>query len=192
MSNRIYGENINYCFRRLKSSDKEKLNRFSCGNKQLDNFIQNKLIIDTVITDEDGVAFVAENIDNNDFIAVVTLAASGVIFQQTNFLKILSAIKIDVLAVASKYQKIPYNIKTQAAQDPDEHMYLSDCILMEVLQHCNHISENYALVDYVILYADHSAYRFYQRNGFVKFASFMTQENNMEINQNIPMYIQLS
>ena len=39
--------------------------------------------------------------------------------------------------------------------------------------------------------ADKKAYRFYQRNLFLDFETYMEQERNMEINENIPMYMKL-
>lgn len=47
------------------------------------------------------------------------------------------------------------------------------------------------LVEYILLYADRKAYRFYERNDFQNFEIYMEKENNMEINQNIPMYMKL-
>jgi hypothetical protein len=53
------------------------------------------------------------------------------------------------------------------------------------------MSEEFLLINYILLYADRKAYRFYERNGFLKFESYMEKENNMEINENIPMYMKL-
>ena len=53
------------------------------------------------------------------------------------------------------------------------------------------ISDSQLLVSFILLYADINAYRFYERNGFLNFESFMEKEQNMEINKNIPMYMQL-
>lgn len=106
-------------------------------------------------------------------------------------MKILPAIKIDVFAVDLNYQKMHYNKVSEDDPDPDNHFYFSDCIMGEVIQHCYEISERYALVDYILLYADKKAYRFYQRNLFINFESFMEKEKNMEINENIPMYMKL-
>ena len=46
-------------------------------------------------------------------------------------------------------------------------------------------------MDFILLYADEKAYRYYERNGFLGYSEFMIRENNQEINSNIPMYMQL-
>ena len=60
-----------------------------------------------------------------------------------------------------------------------------------VISHCRDISEKYALVDYIVLYADKKAYRYYERNNFSDYTEFMVSENNQEIVENIPMYLKL-
>lgn len=47
------------------------------------------------------------------------------------------------------------------------------------------------LADYIVLYADKDAYRYYERNGFLDYSEYMIKENNQEINKNIPMYMEL-
>lgn len=60
-----------------------------------------------------------------------------------------------------------------------------------VLSHSRKIAEEKALAQYVVLYADKNAYRFYIRNGFSDYSEFMIKEKNQEISENCPMYIQL-
>ena len=76
-------------------------------------------------------------------------------------------------------------------KNPDEHRYLSDSIMCDVICRCEQISQEYATVQYIILYADKKAIRFYERNLFNPFSEFMKKENNMEIAKNDPMYMQL-
>ena len=52
--------------------------------------------------------------------------------------------------------------------------------------------ENYALANYIVVYADKAAYRYYERNGFCDFSKYMKEERNMEISKNIPMYLDLN
>lgn len=175
MPNYKYGEEVHCSFDLLKSEDKYKLELFSCGNAKLDYFIKNEIIVDNEIINEDGLMFKVENKDSNEIIAVISLAA----------------VKIDVFAVDRKYQKMHYNKESETACDHDEHYYLSDYIMCRVIQHCNEISEEKVLVDYILLYADKHAKRFYDRNLFLEFEEYMQEEYNMEINKNIPMYIKL-
>lgn len=191
MSEYKYGEEVEYEFTLLTPADKTKLKSFTCGNEKLDKFIQEEIIPVYEVINEDGLIFKAEDKKNHKIIAIVSLAANGIIFKQTNYMKLLPAVKIDVFAVDKQYQKLHYNEESEKDPVPDNHFYLSDSIMGEVISHCNYISEEYALINYILLYADKKAYRFYQRNLFLDFETYMEQERNMEINENIPMYMKL-
>lgn len=187
----IYGEEVDYEFVLLEDSDRHKLKQFTCGNVKLDKFIREDIIPYCNVYNEDGLIFKAEDKKSHKIIAIVSLAANGIVFKQTNYMKILPAIKIDVFAVDKEYQKMHFSRESERNPDPDNHFYLSDSIMGKVIRHCNDISENYALVNYILLYADKKAYRFYQRNLYSDFEVFMEKEQNMEINKNIPMYMKL-
>ena len=191
MSEYTYGEEVEYELKLLKDSDRCKLKKFNCGNTKLDRYIQEEIIPSSGVNNEDGLIFKTEDKKNHNIIAIISLAANGIVFKQTNYMKILPAIKIDVFAVDLKYQKMHFNEESENDSNPENHFYLSDSIMCEVINHCNVISENHALVNYILLYADKKAYRFYERNKFLKFEKFMEKENNMEINKNIPMYMKL-
>ena len=60
------------------------------------------------------------------------------------------------------------------------------------MRHCRKISDTKALAQYIVLYADVKAYRYYERNGFLDFNEFMVKENNQEINKNIPMFMKIT
>lgn len=186
-----YGEEISYDFKLLKVEDYEDLQPFTCSNKKLDAHIHRDVIKNNEIVDEDGLYFVFKDTDENKIIAVTSLATSGIIFKVGNYTHVLPAIKIDVLAVDTHYQKMHYDRFSEEAESPDDHYYFSDDIMGTILEHCRKISEEKALAAYIVLYADKKAYRYYERNGFKDFSEFMIQENNQEIVENIPMYMQL-
>lgn len=191
MSKYTYGEEVEYSLDLLQIKDKNKVKQFTCGNSKLDAFIQNDIIPGDEVINEDGLIFKAEDNQNGKIIAIISIAASGIVFTQTNYMKLLPSVKIDIFAVDVDYQKMHYNEESANDKEPDNHFYLSDSILAKVIQHCKEISEKMALVEYILLYADRKAYRFYERNGFQNFEAYMEKENNMEINQNIPMYMKL-
>lgn len=112
-----YGEEVEYEFVLLKDCDGHKLKKFDCGNVKLNSFIQNDIIQENAVVNEDGLMFKAEDKKTSDIIAIVSLVASGVIFNQTNYLKLLPAIKIDVFAVDVKYQKMHYMAGMQSIED---------------------------------------------------------------------------
>lgn len=187
----VYGEEIDYEKSLLEQEDKESLQNFSCGNIKLDKIIHQELINDYGVDESDGLIFKVVDNKTSEIIAIVSLASSGIIHEETNYSKLLPAVKIDIFAVDVKYQKMHYNKMSEEAENPEDHFYFSDSIMCSFLEHCYEITEKYALVQYVTLYADKKAYRFYERNGFSDFKSFMKEEHNQEINKNIPMYLKL-
>lgn len=109
----------------------------------------------------------------------------------SNYTHVLPAIKIDVFAIDVKYQKLHYNEESEQSENPDEHYYFNDDVMGTVICYCKNVNEMYALVKYIVLYADKNAERFYRRNHFGDYREFMVKENNQEIRANIPMYMEL-
>lgn len=182
--NHKYGKDIDYSdLIIIRPEDREKLQAFCCGNKILDNYIHNEIFENS---DRQGLHFMVINNSNEDVIAFVSLATSGIVFETGIHIEILPSIKIDVIAVDKKYQKMPYY-----EDMGDDHCYLSDLIMASVIGHIRKIDEEYALVDYIVLYADKDAERYYERNGFGYYSEYMKKENKMETNDNIPMYMEL-
>ena len=184
-----YGEEISYSFDLLKADDYDDLQLFECGNEQLDKHIRSSVIKNGIIVDEDGLYFKFTDENTGKIIAIASIAISGIIHEVGMFVQILPAIKIDVLAVDKSYQKMHYNAELE---QEDEHYYFSDEILGHIIYHCKEMIENYALANYIVVYADKAAYRYYERNGFCDFSKYMKEERNMEISKNIPMYLDLN
>ena len=185
-----FGEDISYAYELLKADDFENLQLFQCGNRQLDNHIKNAVIKNGAIVDEDGIYFKFIDLFTNKIIAVMSLATSGIVKKIDPYLHVLPALKVDVLAVDVNYQKLHYNQESLDSSDPSDHYYFSDEIISTAVKLGYEIIEKYAMIDYVVVYADKKAYRYYQRNGFHDFENFMVKENNMEIRENIPMYLE--
>lgn len=187
----LYGEEVKYEYDLIKPEDKEKLRAFSCGNKKLDEYIQDGLITDGIIDTEDGLPFKVWDTNTGDIISVFSLATSGIVWKLDGYTHVISAIKIDILAVDVEYQKMHMDVHSKESNNPADHYYLSDSIMCEIIKHCRDIAENRAAAEYIILYADTKAKHFYERNLFADFNEFMEKENNMEIAKNIPMYMKL-
>lgn len=186
-----YGEEVAYNFDLLKVEDVESLQLFTCGNERLDVHIHEEVIKNGEIVDEDGLYFKFVDLNTGKIIALVSLASSGIIYKVSNYTHVLPAIKIDVLAVDKEYQKMHYEVESEQAADPADHYYFSDDIMGNVISHCRTITEKMALANYIVLYADKNAYRYYERNGFEDYTKYMVKENNQEINKNIPMFLKL-
>lgn len=186
-----YGNEISYDYALLRPEDNDRLQVFSCGNTKLDSFIHDDLITDNSVNTEDGLTYKVWDLNNRNIIGIVSLAASGIIHHQDSYIRLLPAVKIDVFAIDSNYQKIHYDEDSKNNPNPDEHYYFSDDIMGTFISLIRDISDHELLANYILLYADTKAYRFYERNGFLNFETFMEKEKNMEINKNIPMYMQL-
>lgn len=186
-----YGEEISYEYCLIKPEDYYLLQAFSCGNERLDNFIHDELIRDGEVNIEDGLPFKVVNEDTGEIIGVVSLATSGIIYQVDNYIHVLPAIKIDVFAIDTKYQKLHYDADSEKEVDSNLHYYFSDRVMGSFIEHCQDIAEQKALAKYIVLYADKKAKRFYERNLFEDFAKFMVKEQNMEIEANDPMYMEI-
>ena len=191
MMNYLYGEEIEYEYKLLKPEDYDKLQDFSCNNKKLDFYIQKELIRNGEVDTEDGLPFKVWNKETGEIIGIFSLAASGIIGEIDNYTHVFPALKIDIFAIDIKYQKIHMDELSKCSEDRDDHFYLSDSIMCEVIKFCREISENKATAKYIVLYADSKARRFYERNLFTDFSEFMKKESNMEINKNDPMYMLL-
>lgn len=186
-----YGEEISYDYSLIEPNDYEALRTFDCGNKKLNDFIHNEVIKNGVVNNEDGLLYKVVDSKLNRIIGVVSLAASGILVTMTGFTKILPGVKIDVFAIDKMYQKLHYDKNSADSKKSSAHYYFSDEIMGIFIKRCNTISEQYAHARYITLYADKKAYRFYKRNFFKDFTEFMEKENNMEIRENIPMYMSL-
>ncbi len=187
----LFGEDVKYKYDLVKPEDVDNLQAFSCGNEKLDYFIKEEMFDDDGVNADDGLPFKVWDTKTGDIIAVFSLAASGIVWKVDNYTHILPAIKIDILAVDVRYQKMHMDIESQQNSNPDAHFYLSDSILCKIIKHCRDLAENKLAARYIILYADKAARRFYERNMFSDFGEFMEKENNNEIDQNDPMYMKL-
>ena len=186
-----YGEEISYDYQLIEPGDYNILQAFSCGNEQLDYFIHNELVCNGKVNTEDGLPFKVIDLQTKDIIGVVSLAASGIIFKVNNYINVLPAIKIDIFAIDTKYQKMHYDKESEQAESASAHYYFSDDVLGTFITHCKNIASEKAVAHYIVLYADKEKRRFYTRNFFNDFSEFMVKEQNMQINANDPMFMKL-
>ena len=187
----MYGDEVDYTYDLIKPEDFDKLQAFSCGNVKLDRYIHNELISDGIVDTEDGLPFKVWDVHTGDIFAVFSLASSGIVWKVDCYTHVVPALKIDILAMDVRYQKMHMDRFSKENPNPDEHYYLSDAVMCEIIKHCRDIAENKAAAQYIILYADKKAKRFYERNMFSDFIEYMEKESNMEIAKNDPMYMKL-
>ena len=99
----LFGDEVKYEYDLVKPEDDDKLQAFSCGNEQLDYYIQKEMIINGIVDADDGLPFKVWDIKTGDIIAVFSLASSGIVWRVDNYTHVLPAIKIDILAVDIRY-----------------------------------------------------------------------------------------
>lgn len=186
-----YGEDIEYSIGVLEYSDKSDIQEFDCGNEIINSYIRAEIFGETELLLTDGLHFKVCISGTNKIIGFFSLASSGIVHKMDNYLHMIPAIKIDVFAIDKNYQKIHFNKESKQSINNGEHYYFSDQILMEVVRHCREIDTKFALVDYIVLYAAKNAVHFYERNFFGSLEPYMLNEQNMEINSNIPMCMAL-
>ncbi len=185
----MYGKDVKFKIGLLKFEDKETIQSFSCDNDVLDRYIKNEIFDEASLNTSDGLHFKVYINDTKEIIGFFSLASSGITVQQENYSRTLSAVRIDVFAIDTKYQRLHWDEDSKNSVNPDEHLYFSDMIMAEVLKHCRDVDSSKMLIDYVILYAAKSKLRFYERNLFKSFNDFMIPDKNMEVNNSIPMYM---
>lgn len=185
MMNYKYGEDISYKFSLLEEDDLKKLSDFDCNNSVLNTNIYNEIKDD----EKEGVYYKFYDIKLQKIIALVSLAANGIVHTVGGYTHVLPAIKIDILAVDKSYQKMHFNVESEEGED---HFYFSDQLLAYVIDLCREIRNTKILADYIVLYADVNAIKYYKRNGFEGFHESMLGESNQQISQNIPMYMDIS
>ncbi len=187
----MYGEEIKYSVGLLTFEDRNRIQSFCCGNEQLDRYIKTEIFSSDELDCSDGLHFKVFLQDSGEIIGFFSLATSGIIHKVMNYLKILPAIKIDVFAIDMKYQRLHFNEESEKAENPAEHLYFSDVIMLEVIKRIRNINDKEVCVDYVVLYSARGKEHFYARNMFSPFEPFMEKELNQEIIKNIPMYLEL-
>ncbi len=183
-----YGEQIDYAIDLLTYEDKDKIINFECGKAPLDKYITQDIFSDGVLHCEDGLHYKVFDKDSGEIIGFVSLAASGLFYEVDNYSHMLPAVKIDVFAIDKKYQKLHID---EESEKSDDHFYFSDAIMNDFIGKIIRLSEEQLLVQFIILYADVDAHRFYIRNGYNDFNKFMRPEKNMEIEKNIPMFYRI-
>lgn len=188
MSDTKYGQDVDYAIDLLTYEDKDNLINFKCGKAPLDKYITHDIFSDGVLNCDEGLHYKVYDNATGEIIGFVSLATSGVFFKVDAYTHVLPALKIDVFAIRTDYQKMHFDELSATSED---HYYFSDAIMAQFIKLCIKQSETFARIKYIVLYADVDAHRFYIRNKYNDFNQFMLPENNSEISQNIPMYYDL-
>ncbi len=152
----------NYKIKSEVLADKHKpyVDNYDCGNKQINNYLQNQALHDI-----DSVTHIYINESNNEIIAFVTLTCSAIDFCSSDGLylsKRISAVEMKYFATDKKYQHRGYS-------SVDDTNKISDVILDDVYENTREFAFKNVGASKIILLSRPSAVSFYKRHGFKEF-----------------------
>ena len=154
---------------------------FSCGNTEIDTYFRTEAAKDT-----QKVCYAYRCSKDNDAVGFATLCCSGINLDSYDLVKLIPAMKIDYFAVSEKYQDMLF-----PGADKEDHFYISDAFLSELIHEAMNISESYIGAGFVVLYSVPDAIHFYKRNRFEEFREYMKPENERYLEGCTPMYMTL-
>lgn len=152
---------------------------FSCGNEEIDKYFREK-----AADDAEKVCYAYRCKQDESAIGFATLCCSGININHLKLVKLAPAMKIDYFAVSEKYQDMRF-----PGSDEQEHFYISDAFLCELIRTAINISDVYIGAGYIILYSVPDAVHFYERNRFETFTEYMKPENERYLEGCTPMYM---
>ena len=153
---------------------------FVCGNEAIDRHFQRQDFGGNV-----RYAYMDRKKEKTAGLADIKCSGVNLIYDG-KIVEMLPAVKIDHFAVAMDYQDVLY-----PGTDEDEHFYLSDMFLCDLIKKIRCISDHFVGVECVILNSVPDAVHFYARNLFEKFPSHMQIESNWYLENCVPMIFQL-
>lgn len=154
---------------------------FSCGNPSIDSYFRRE-----AASDAKNVCYAYTCKKVEDAIGLATLCCSGININSGELVKIIPAIKVDYFAISGMYQDVLF-----PGAKADEHFYISDAFLCELINEARKIAGLYVGATHMILYSVPTAVHFYERNGFERFSEFMKPENERFLDGCTPMYMPL-
>lgn len=154
---------------------------FSCGNEEIDKYFRTEAINDT-----EKVCYAYRCKRDESAIGFATLCCSGININDLKLVKLAPAMKIDYFAVSERYQDMRF-----PGSNEEDHFYISDAFLCELIRNAVTISESYVGAGFIILYSVPDAVHFYERNGLETFEEFMKPENERYLEGCTPMYMPL-
>ena len=152
---------------------------FSCGNDEIDRYFREQ-----AKGDRQKVCYAYRCRHDKNVVGLATLCCSGINIDSYNLVQLMPAMKIDYFAVSEKYQDMPF-----PDSNPDDHFFVSDAFLSELINEAHNISTNCIGASCIILYSVPDAVHFYERNEFEQFRNYMKPENSRYLEGCEPMYL---
>lgn len=183
-SNQRFGVDFNITFRKLDITDYEMVQKFSCGNRALDDFIRY-----LCFNNKQYATYLFVENSTNTLISFCALSSKGITaYQEINdkaYCTQFPEIEIEFFAVDDKYRKILIDKNSQP------HETLSRTFLLVMLKQIDSVISTHVGVQYVCLYSVRKAVNFYKRCGFKEFKDFMSADESPFLDNCIPMFLKL-
>lgn len=178
----IYGEDIKFNVYKLSDEYSSLIERFECGNKEIDKYLKYKALGDMESGNSLTRIIVTKN--NEEIIAYYSINCSAIVMEDHSHKYFSPSVEIKMFAVNDKYHSIPYS------KDEDD-ICFSDYLLCLIIKEIVDFTENICGANSIILYSVPYAINFYERNGFELFREYMLSSDDNYLNGCEPMWLQL-
>lgn len=178
----VYGKDITYKVDIISNKYLSLIKNFSCDNKEIDNYLQNKAMQDNEFGN--GVTKLFLNESETEVIAYYTLNCCSMVIEQYHKNYFAPAVEIKMFAVNKKYQKLSYSEKKEDG-------VFSDFILCKIISEINNFTEYQCGANRIVLYAVKNALEFYGDIGFEDFTDIMKKDNDLYLDECTPMFLNL-
>lgn len=180
-----WGNEIKYSFELLTNDNYKYTKNFKCGNAVINQYIHDR---NKCFDNDNGVTYIFRDVTDNQILAFVVLCCSGIRAEYQGVATTMPAIEIKYFALASCVQRLHYSEEDMAENN---HYYLSDFWLGEVMYKCSDISQSIIGAKYIILYSVPRGRKLYERMGFNDFQKYMNRDKMRFLNGCKPMYIEI-
>lgn len=183
-----YGSEIDICFRRLTSDDKDMVSEFECGNDTLSYFLHKQSF-----SSKRNVTYIFIDKLKNKIVCFCSICCNGILtlksVSDVKEIKIIRenipSIEIDYFAVDENYKNLVYDENSTRTETLSKGMFLY------LIEYIKNIADEKIGAEKICLYSVPEAKTFYKRCGFEDFSSFMVEENKPYLNGCIPLYYNL-
>ena len=179
-----FGSNYSIDFHKVSSADSPLLERFSCENEAIKNFVQHDCL-----ESKKDVTYVFVDKENNRLIGMCAICCNGISIVErisgVAFNTSIPAVEIDYFAIDEEYRSSPYD------NDSNRYNTLSQALFLYMMDYIEKISVNCIGATHICLYAVPRAVSFYKRCGFDLFEFFMKRDNQPFLDDCVPMFFKM-
>lgn len=162
--------------------DREKLQKFSCGNAEINYYLQEHAIINNSCGN--GTTYIVVDITRNTLVAYYTLNTYSLLYKEEDKTCGLPSIEIKIFSVNKSYQD-----KTIICPNGNK-VLISDFLFGSLLGKLYVLSSDVVGFKAIFLYSTLDAVNFYKRNSFCELDKYIATYDKFA-EECIPMYLPL-